>query len=546
MARLLQVAPDVVAHVLGREDLDPDLAGSARLTDAVPARRAIDGEGHDDAMVRHLLRILERAQPGEPVVAYLYGAPGAGQLGLARAVTAAWGGGALEVICPALPSARTQRSSAIRSALRSGWLSGRPVILRDAGALLSPEPGLTREQVLDGALLDFPGHVLLTADQPWPYASEPDGVTVHRVRLGAPEGEARVRLWRQALLGTGLHTEAGWPTALAGSVRLGPGPISQVAREVSDSALAHDPPRAAYADWLQVARRRATARLDGLARLVPARRGWDDLVLEPDRTAVLREICDQVRLRDVVLGQWGMAARTGVARGVSVLFTGPPGTGKTMAAGVVAADLGLELFAIDLSQVVSKYIGETEKNLARVFDAAEDSGAVLLFDEADALFGARTEISDAHDRYANIETSYLLQRMEEYDGIAVLSTNLRQNMDDAFLRRLRFVVDFPLPDAAARRRIWERHLGGPAPLDELDFDLLAARLSVAGGSIRNMALAAAYLAAAEGVALGMDHLMRAAGREFEKLGKLWRDPRAAGDRANGAQANAVVRAGVAR
>jgi SpoVK/Ycf46/Vps4 family AAA+-type ATPase len=193
---------------------------------------------------------------------------------------------------------------------------------------------------------------------------------------------------------------------------------------------------------------------------------------------------------------------------------------------VIANQLGLDLYRIDLSQVVSKYIGETEKNLSCIFAEAENSNAVLFFDEADALFGKRTEISDAHDRYANIETSYLLQRMEDYEGIAILATNLRQNMDEAFLRRLRFVVEFPFPDAAHRLRIWQGHLRTGAPLDDdLDLSLLAEHVSVSGGSIRSIVLAAAFLAAGEDRPIGMVHLLRAARREFEKVGKLWSDIR---------------------
>jgi SpoVK/Ycf46/Vps4 family AAA+-type ATPase len=225
-----------------------------------------------------------------------------------------------------------------------------------------------------------------------------------------------------------------------------------------------------------------------------------------------------------VLGDWGFQGRIAAGRGLAALFAGPPGTGKTMAAGVIANQLGLDLYRIDLSQVVSKYIGETEKNLARIFAEAESSNAVLLFDEADALFGKRTEIGDAHDRYANIETSYLLQRMEDYEGIAILASNLRQNMDEAFLRRLRFVVEFPFPDAAHRLHIWQRHLRTDAPLDgDLDLPLLAERVAVSGGNIRNIVLAAAFLAAGEGQPIGMAHLLRAARREYEKVGKLWHD-----------------------
>jgi SpoVK/Ycf46/Vps4 family AAA+-type ATPase len=202
------------------------------------------------------------------------------------------------------------------------------------------------------------------------------------------------------------------------------------------------------------------------------------------------------------------------------LFSGPPGTGKTLAAEVLAGELGLDLYAIDLSQVVSKFIGETEKNLARVFDAAESSNAVLFFDEADALFGARSEVRDAHDRYANIEVGYLLQRMETYSGLAVLATNLQRNIDDAFLRRMRFVIAFPLPDEDCRRRIWETTWPDDAPAAGLDWTDLAARFDVSGATIRDAAVSAAFLAAADGRVATMTHVEEAMRREYTKLGRV--------------------------
>jgi SpoVK/Ycf46/Vps4 family AAA+-type ATPase len=195
-----------------------------------------------------------------------------------------------------------------------------------------------------------------------------------------------------------------------------------------------------------------------------------------------------------------------------------------MAAEVMANELRLDLYKVDLSGVVSKYIGETEKNLARIFDCAERANAILFFDEADALFGKRTEVSDAHDRYANIETSYLLQKMEEYEGMVVLASNLRQNMDDAFVRRLRFIVEFPFPTAEGRREIWRSHLPEDAPRDAaIDYDVLAHRFKIAGGNIKNVVLNAAFLAAGEGEGIAMRHLLRGTRREFEKIGKLWKD-----------------------
>jgi SpoVK/Ycf46/Vps4 family AAA+-type ATPase len=231
-----------------------------------------------------------------------------------------------------------------------------------------------------------------------------------------------------------------------------------------------------------------------------------------------------------VLDDWGFAERVSRARGVSVLFSGPPGTGKTLAIEVIAGELGLDLYKVDLSGVVSKYVGETEKNLARIFAEAEAGNSILFFDEADALFGKRTKVSDAHDRYANIETSYLLQRMEGSDGVVVLATNLRENMDVAFARRIRFILDFPFPDEASRRRIWAGHLPGQAPVDpELDIGYLARELKVAGGSIRNIVLNAAFLAADDGGQITMEHVMHATRREFDKSGKHWGGLDAPGD-----------------
>jgi SpoVK/Ycf46/Vps4 family AAA+-type ATPase len=221
-----------------------------------------------------------------------------------------------------------------------------------------------------------------------------------------------------------------------------------------------------------------------------------------------------------VLGDWGFAARPGVHAGVSALFAGPPGTGKTMAAEVVARELGLDLYAIDLSRVASKYVGDTEKNLDGIFAAAEQSNAILLFDEADALFGKRSEVRDSHDRYANLEVSFLLQRFDAHPGVSILATNMREHLDDAFSRRLTFVIDFPFPDADERLRLWERAWPPGVPrAQEMDASRLAGRFALTGGEITNVALAAAFLAAASGKALDEDHVRRALLREQLKTGR---------------------------
>ncbi|WP_322746145.1 ATP-binding protein [Nostoc sp. LEGE 06077] len=240
------------------------------------------------------------------------------------------------------------------------------------------------------------------------------------------------------------------------------------------------------------------------------------MVLPPNELGVLQDIAAHLRQRSKVYEQWGFAGKGGRGLGISAMFAGASGTGKTLAAEVLANTLNLDVYRIDLSAVVSKYIGETEKNLRRVFDAAEGGGVILLFDEADALFGKRTEVKDSHDRHANIEVSYLLQRMEAYRGLAILTTNLKASLDQAFLRRIRFIVQFPFPDVKQRAEIWRRVYPSQTPTADLDFEKLA-KLSVAGGNIRNIALNAAFIAADTDEPVAMKHILQAAKSEYIKM-----------------------------
>jgi hypothetical protein len=268
----------------------------------------------------------------------------------------------------------------------------------------------------------------------------------------------------------------------------------------------------------RICREHARRSLDVLAQRVDARAGWADLVLPDPQVDTLRQIAIHVRQRAVVNDRWGFAAKHARGLGMTALFAGSSGTGKTMAAEILAADLDLDLYKVDLASVVSKYIGETEKNLRAIFDGAEQSGAVLLFDEADALFGKRSEVRDSHDRYANLEISYLLQRMESYRGVAILTTNMQHAIDPAFLRRIHFIVQFPFPDQAARARIWRGIFPPATPLADLDFDRLA-QLNVAGGVIRNIAANAAFLAADDSMIIEARHILAAARTEYAKLDK---------------------------
>jgi hypothetical protein len=269
------------------------------------------------------------------------------------------------------------------------------------------------------------------------------------------------------------------------------------------------------------ARQASSSRLGELAARLPPGYRWDDLVMPERQRELLQSISAYLRHRDRVLSDWGYEKAVARTQGLKVLFAGESGTGKTMAAQVLAAQLGLEIFRVDLATIVSKYIGETEKNLDRIFDAAEGSNAILFFDEADALFGKRSEVSDSHDRYANIEVAYLLQKMEAYAGAVILATNFRRNIDEAFVRRLDFVIDFPFPEADDRRRIWGLLLPAEAPLGpDIDLDFLAQRFKLSGGAIRNCSLSAAFQAADDGGVIEMRHLIRAVAQEYGKQGRL--------------------------
>ena len=251
---------------------------------------------------------------------------------------------------------------------------------------------------------------------------------------------------------------------------------------------------------------------------------WDDLVLPNDKYQHLKEVCQTLKNKHIVYFKWDFYRKLALGRGVNILFTGPSGTGKTMTAEVIAADLDLDLHKVDLSSVVSKYIGETEKNLNRIFEETDSGNTILFFDEADALFGKRSEVKDAHDRYANIEINYLLQKMEEHESVIILSSNFGKNIDDAFLRRMQFTVEFPFPDKKSRELIWRKIYPVKTPLsDELNFKFLAKRINVSGGSIKNIALASAFLAAEEKTAVKMKHILNAARREYQKIGKVFVD-----------------------
>ena len=393
-----------------------------------------------------------------------------------------------------------------RAAVEQDWLARawqREACLHRIALLLEADDA----EAATGLIARIAGHVLVAGT-----AGEVADRPAIRISISGPTIEEREAMWRGALgskaasLDGVLHRISTEFDLTEQEVRV----AARATQSVGEGTLEARLWRAAQAA--------SRARLERLAERIDPRAGWDDLVLSRPQIETLRTIAAHVRHRDLTTGKWGFAEKCARGLGTSCVFAGPSGTGKSMAAEVLARELNLELYRIDLSQVVSKYIGETEKNLKQVFDAAEAGGVILLFDEADALFGRRSEVRDSHDRYANIEVSYLLQRVDAFRGLAVLTTNLKSTLDPAFLRRVRFVVEFPFPDAAQRAQIWRRVFPSGVPVSDLDFARLG-RLSVTGANIRNIAMTAAVISAERQEAVAMSHLLRAARIECAKLEK---------------------------
>jgi hypothetical protein len=489
----LRIDERLLHYLAGIEHLDERLTGLARR---LPAANPM-APSHA-ATVRTLLATWAAAA-AEPTLVQLCGDV-ADCLPIAAAAAAAAGTAAALVAAELLPQGAAELETIITLLRRESILSDLGVLVIDA-ALPVGEDARARVATLDRLLDGLHGRIVICDRLERRHGRRPAIV----LEVRHPRLEEQRAAW-EAALGTPADS-------VAAQFSLSLSEIHTVAAEVHARA-------AKDADSVQCAwdlcRVRLRARLDGLARRVDARAEWDSLVLPAPELETLRAIAAQLRQRVTVYERWGFAAQSSRGLGISALFHGPSGTGKTLAAEVLASSLQLDLYRIDLSSVVSKYIGETEANLRRVFDAAEESGAILLFDEADALFGKRSEVKDSHDRYANIEVSYLLQRMEEYRGLAILTTNLKTALDSAFLRRLRFVVQFPFPDAARRAAIWRTVFPPGVPTSGLDWSRLAT-LRVAGGNIRSIALNAAFLAADAGESVTMSHILAAARSEYSKM-----------------------------
>jgi hypothetical protein len=469
------------------------------------------------------LRIRQASAQGDPLRFYFQGAQGSGRRGAARAVASAAGHPLLELAVPTLPADEEAASRLFEMAVREAWLQHAVLYLSDVDDLMTSHRS-PRQVRLRNALEEFAGTTILSGRQAWVPGSMALSGVVPRT-FDVPSPDVRRRQWIEVMDGVAEPASPEIVAELAARFRFTRQQVDDaVALALARAPTTTSPPTLSRDALFTAARQQSGHALSTLATRIRPVHQWRDLVVPDATMEQLRELCQRVMQRERVMGQWGFGDSLSRGKGINALFSGGSGTGKTMAAEIVAGELGLDLFRAELAGLVSKYIGETEKNLDRVFEAAERTDGIILFDEADAIFGKRSEVHDSHDRYANLEISYLLQRMEQYEGVAILATNLRSNLDQAFVRRLAFTIHFPLPDEASRRAIWSRVWPAEVPLArDVDLDALAARFVLTGGSIRNIALAAAFLAASDGTEVGMAHLLRAVRREYEKIGKTLTD-----------------------
>ncbi|HLX34133.1 MAG TPA: ATP-binding protein [Candidatus Limnocylindrales bacterium] len=498
LGRPLRVPDRVTAHLLGDRTPDPALA---EVIDDVPPTPWLRSRPLERALLDGLGPVYVRQRDV--------------QAGTSIAASAAVAAGAPYLLIDLARLAAAPRPVELATvAIREARLSAAVLIVAPVEAVLD------RCREIIGQLTEARWPVVVVGDRVW----DPGWSRAVPLLLDAASIPTADRLgeWQAALDRHGVEGNGHTPDWLhaAAPFHLSPLQVERAARAGWLRARAEERELEA-ADLQAGARAQNAAGLDRLAHRIVPTASWPDLVLPPEVTSQLGELASRARQRDRVIDQWGVGSRGARGRGITALFAGESGTGKTLAAEVIAAELGLDLYVIDLSTVVDKYIGETEKNLDRIFAEADRVNGVLLFDEADAIFGKRSEVKDARDRYANVEVAYLLQRMERFDGLAILTTNLRANLDDAFTRRIDVIVDFPMPEEDARRALWRLHLTPGLPqADDLDLAFMGRRFRLSGGNIRNVCLTAAYLAAARDRPLEMADLIRGMELEYRKLGRL--------------------------
>lgn len=518
LSKFIKVDERIINYLMGVDEVDPRIRNfSTVLEPKSSINNLILAEEKKNALAE-LIRWHSRMR--DPVIFHFHGTHGTGKKTTAEIICKELDTFILVVDSKSLTG--EEPTETLNLILREALLQKSSLYLEGFDVLLKDEESGIPFNILVNELDRFAGWIFLSGEHSW----EPKRIlNNHRLVNYAffiPDFPLRKQLWESFLNHNYDLSRDVDIDALASKFKLSGGQIRDAIFTACNIAMANNPGGSTLSmpDLYQGCKAQSNKKLTTLAKKIEPHHTWEDLVLPVDNAEQLKEVSGYIKHKGTVYTDWGFDKKLSLGKGLNILFTGPSGTGKTMAAGIIAGEVGLDLYKIDLSGIVSKYIGETEKNLKKIFKEAETSNAILFFDEADALFGKRSEVKDSHDRYANIEINYLLQKMEEHEGIVILATNFKKNMDEAFLRRLHFTIEFPLPDEMYREKIWRNIFPEETPVEKsLDFKFLAS-FKITGGNIKNIALSAAFLAVGDSHIITMEHIIRAVKREFQKMGKI--------------------------
>ena len=516
LARFIKADERIINYIRGLNQIDTKIAPFTKL---IPPQTDSEELQLPEELKRQIYNLINWCKITEDkMTCFLQGPYGAGKKTVAQGICKELGIPLLTVDIAYLVNREVDFEDTFSRLFREAVLQNSAIYLAQFERLFSEDAkNILYKSTLFRALSDFMGIAFIASEQPL----ELDGAWqkyLFKIEIPIPDYGIRKQIWGQCL--KGIFSEEVVST-LANKFKFTAGQIRDASASAQKLAVLHEREEITIEDIYDGCRVQSTQKLITLAKRIKPKYGWDDLILPKEKKEQLKEVKNYIKNKGVVYHDWGFDIKLSLGKGLNILFSGASGTGKTMAAEVIASELKLDLYKIDLSMVVSKYIGETEKNLNRIFKEAEQSNAILFFDEADALFGKRSEVRDSHDRYANIEISYLLQKMEENEGIVILASNLSQNIDDAFMRRMHFNVEFPFPEEEYRYKIWRSLFPEEAPVSEdIDFEFLAKRFKLAGGNIKNIIVTAAFLAAEDSSVITMEHIIKATKREFQKIGKV--------------------------
>lgn len=520
LSRVIQMDERIISYLLNGDRIDSRLIPLACIVN--PQKKLPDLVIPGD--LKNRLQALISQHRETSLICCLSGGYDVGKREIAEAICGALGMSMMAVDMKSVNFLDITADNVVPLIFREGLLQDAVIYLDEFESPVSENKEIVQiYNSISLQLCGYPYWVILGSEKEWRGERLVGEKPCINVKLGDATYADRVRIWKRI-----IENDSGFVSDidiedLAGKFRFNSGQIYQVIALARNLAKWREPQTGlvTHEDLSVAARRQSGENLNSLTRKIQPSYIWEDIILPKDQMEELHEICNYVHHYHTVYDIWGFGRKLSMGKGLNVLFAGPSGTGKTMAAEVIANELKIDLYKIDLSSIVSKYIGETEKNLDKIFREGRTSNAILFFDEADALFGKRSEVRDSHDRYANIETAYLLQKMDEYEGIVILATNLRKNMDEAFARRMHYSLEFPVPEESDRFRIWQNVFPRETPLSkEADIRFMARQFKITGGNIKNIAVNAAFLAAGEGAHVNMAHLIRATMREYQKIGKL--------------------------